>query len=57
MVTLFEKEYDGSSLCDIQRDVYEMLDERFNPNAKHLIKDEYGNIEGRVIITVDYMKD
>lgn len=54
MKTLFSKEYDGESLCDVARDVMESFDERFNPKAADIPVDENFIPEGRYIVTVQW---
>jgi len=39
---IFEKEYDGESLCDLNRDVSEAFDADFNPIVSKIPTDKYG---------------
>lgn len=54
MKTIFKKEYDGESICDVERDVLESFDERFNPEATAITLDENNIPEGRFIVTVQW---
>lgn len=52
-VEIFNEEYDGESIVDLQRDIAEALDSRFNDVMKVIPKDEHGFTEVvyNVIIT------
>lgn len=54
MKTIFHKEYDGESLCDVERDVLESFDQRFNPVMGEIQLDENNIPEGRFIVTVQW---
>lgn len=51
-ITIFEKTYDGESLYDLDRDVAEALDSRYNELTKQIPQDQWGICQGefRVII-------
>ena len=54
---IFKKEYDGESLYDIQRDVHEAFDSRFNPLAGQIPQDEFGFQEGTFTVTITLSPD
>ncbi len=54
---IFKKEYDGESLYDIQRDVHEAFDSRFNPLAEQIPQDEYGFQQGTFTVTITWSPD
>lgn len=54
MVKIWEKEYSGfESLSDIDRDISEAFDEKFNPSAKELPPE----FEGNLIINMSYLPE
>jgi len=55
MKTIFDKEYDSESLCDLSRDVHEAFNNDFNPTVADIPKDEYGFHEGRFIVTIKWV--
>ena len=54
---IFKKEYDGESLYDIQRDVHEAFDSRFNPLAGQIPQEECGFPEGTFTVTSTWSPD
>ena len=54
---LFEKTYDGNSLCDTNRDIMEVFDEKFNPSAFSLEVDEHGIITDKLTVSVQVGDD
>lgn len=54
MKTIFQKEYDGESICDIERDVLESLSAQYNPIMTEIPVDEYYIPEGKFIVTVQW---
>jgi len=52
---LFEKNYDGESLCDLSRDVHEAFKEDFNPIVKNIPCDEYGFQSGTFKVTIEWL--
>jgi hypothetical protein len=54
---IFEKDYDGESLYDVQRDIIECFDQRFNPSVKDIPQDEYGFQIGTFKITVEWINE
>lgn len=54
MKTIFHKEYDGESIYDVQRDVIEAFDTKFNPEVTDIPQDENGFQEGQFIVTVKW---
>lgn len=57
MVQVFEKTYDGESIVDMQRDVYEAFDERYNSALKDVSVDEYGIQKGTFTVTIQWSGD
>lgn len=55
LMELFKKEYDGESIADVSRDVWESLDKRFNILAESIPVDEYGFQTGKFIVTIEYI--
>lgn len=52
---IFHKEYDAESLCDVERDVIESFDERFNAAMIPVPQDpETGFCEGTFIVTIEW---
>lgn len=56
-LTLFTKEYDGESIVDVGRDVFECFDERFNPTAAQIPSDEHGFHRGIFTVTVEWRQE
>lgn len=56
-MNIFEKEYDGESLYDVQIDVIESFDGRFNPLAKNIPQDEHGFQIGKFKVTIEWNKE
>lgn len=56
-LTVFEKEYDGESLYDLDRDIAEAIDERFNPTVKNIPQDEHGFQLGTFKVTVTWTEE
>lgn len=54
---MFEKEYDGESICDVQRDIIEAFDSRFNPHVKDIPQNEDGFPLGTFVVTVTYKEE
>lgn len=54
---IFQKEYDGESICDIQRDVHEAFDSRFNPLVAQIPQDEFGFQQGTFTVTITWCPD
>lgn len=52
-LTLLDKQYDGESIVDVERDVHEAFDSRFTPAAAAILSYEHGFQKGtfRVHIT------
>lgn len=41
-ITILEKKYNGESLCDIDRDISEAINEDFNPEMEKIPFDSHG---------------
>ncbi|AFA44792.1 hypothetical protein ACQ27_gp661 [Klebsiella phage K64-1] len=54
MKNIFKKEYDGESLCDVQRDVVEAFSTVFNPEMIDIPVDEYGFQEGTFVVSIKW---
>ena len=52
MKTVFSKDYDGESICDLGRDIIESFDPRFNPLMDEIPQDEYGFQNGTFTVSV-----
>lgn len=53
-IVLHDKEYDGESIVDVSRDVWEAFDEKFNPEVKKIPKNEHYIQEGTFKVTVTW---
>lgn len=53
-LTIFEKEYDGESVYDVDRDVSEAFLEDFNPLVKQIPSDEHGFQQGVFEVTITW---
>lgn len=56
-ITLFSKEYDGESLCDLSRDIHEAFDVRLNPAVAIVPTDEHGFQQGMFKVSVEWIKE
>ena len=54
MTVLFEKQYDGESLYDVDRDIAEAFDERFNPKVSVVPQDEHGFQKGTFTVKIEW---
>lgn len=50
-MNIFEKEYDGETIIDIEEDVYDAI------NYRDLPANEHGILEGYFTVTVSWRKD
>ena len=57
MKEIFQKEYDGESICDIERDVLESLSAQYNPIMTEIPVDEYYIPKGKFIVAVVWTPD
>lgn len=53
-LTIFEKEYDGESVYDVDRDVSEAFQGDFNPIVKQIPRDEHGFQQGVFEVTITW---
>ena len=51
---IFEKEYDGESIVDLDRDVYECLQEDYNQIMTKIPQDEFGFQKGTFKVTIEW---
>jgi hypothetical protein len=51
---IFEKEYDGHSIVDMSRDIYEAFDDRFNPEISEVPIDKHGFQTGTFTVTITW---
>lgn len=51
---LFQKEYDGESVYDIERDVFESLNGDYNARVYSIPVDEHGIQQGRFKVTIEW---
>jgi hypothetical protein len=56
-INIFEKDYDGESLYDLDRDISECLDSRYNPIVDKIPQDEYGFQLGTFKVRVEWIPD
>ena len=56
-IFLLKKTYCGESLCDVDRDVSEVFDPDFTPQAANIPRDEHGFSKGSFIVTVEWRND
>jgi hypothetical protein len=54
---LFKKNYDGESIVDLGRDIYEAFDDKFNKKASLIPSDEYGFHLGEFVVTINWIPD
>lgn len=52
MIEVFKKEYDGESIVDLGRDIYEVFDTEYNPVIDLIPVDDYGFQKGTFTIAV-----
>lgn len=51
---VFKKTYDGESIYDLERDIAESIDERFNDLMSDLPQDEDGFTKGKFKVTIEW---
>lgn len=56
-MNIFEKEYDGESIYDVQRDVIEAFDARFNSLVKNIPQDEHGFQLGTFTVKIEWSEE
>lgn len=56
-VEIFRQEYDGEGLADIERDLWEAFDPRFNEKANAIIDDDHHIPRGTFILTLEYVPE
>lgn len=56
-IEILNKEYDFDSISDIERDIIESLDPRFNPDASQIKTDKNGAFDGMVKVTIEYIEE
>jgi hypothetical protein len=54
MIKIFEKHYDGESLCDLGRDMDEAVSEEYNDKMRQLPVDEHGFPQGIFTVTIEW---
>ena len=54
---IFEKEYDGESLYDLQRDISEAMMVDYNPSISKIPQDEHGFQLGTFKVTIEWSND
>jgi len=57
MKTIFEKEYCGESLSDIERDINEAFSDQFNPVMREIPVDDWGFPKGDIKVTIVWSND
>lgn len=53
-MNIFEKEYDGESIYDLQRDVIEAVDASFNPMVNDIPQDDHGFQLGTFTVKIEW---
>ena len=53
-IVIFKKEYDGESVVDMERDVFESLNPDFNELAVQIPQDQHGFHEGTFTVTLSW---
>lgn len=56
-LTIFNKEYDGESIYDLDRDVAEAMIEDYNPLLKDVPFDENGFQQGRFTVSITWSEE
>jgi hypothetical protein len=51
---ILEKQYDGHSIVDMSRDIYEAFDDRFNPVISEVPIDKHGFQIGTFTVTITW---
>ncbi len=51
---ILEKQYDGESIVDMSRDIYEAFDDRFNPVITEIPIDKHGFQTGTFTVTITW---
>lgn len=54
MIKIFEKKYNGESLCDLGRDVEEAVSEEYNDKMEQLPVDQHGFTSGYFKVTIEW---
>lgn len=57
MIEVFKKEYDGESIVDLGRDIYEALDTAFNPVIDLIPVDSYGFQKGTFTVAIVWSEE
>ena len=57
MIKIFEKSYDGESLCDLERDVVESLSDQFNTTICDIPVDDWGFPRGEFKVTIEWSNE
>lgn len=57
VLTTFCKVYDGESIVDLNRDIIESFDGRFNPAVFKIPTDEYGFMTGKFVVSISWMEN
>lgn len=52
MIEVLKKEYDGESIVDLGRDIYEAFDTEYNPIADQIPVDTYGFQKGSFTVSI-----
>jgi len=57
MITVYEKVYDGESLYDLERDIAESFDPRYNPIVESIPQDKHGIQLGEFTVTITWKNE
>lgn len=56
-VIIFEKDYDGECLCDLERDIVESLSDQYNPIMCKVPCDDWGFPKGTFKVTIEWSNE
>jgi len=54
IMEVFNKKYDGDSICDLSRDIHEALDGRYNDKINEIPVDAYGFFQGTFTLRIEW---
>jgi len=56
-IVVFQKEYDGESLYDLDQDIADAFEPDYNPVVDDIPQDEYGLQKGKFIVSIIWMPE
>lgn len=54
-IMIMEQDYIGESIVDLERDVGEALDSRYNANMDRVPQDQHGFCQGRFLVVIEWL--